>query len=658
MGDTQVVQVDLGDGQICHVAVDLDKVPALQSQPPNHRHQVITSWIKQEIAAGNLQIANSSEPSLMPPPTSMEVTTGSLKRGRSLTPNSITPTSTPVNRSVSSSPSQPAKKPCVQTPCSPIVSLLPSNSVDTPVKSPVQIVPVSQHSKISPSKMDEVNNLISSLRTLEEGFGDKIGVMNKLIHDTKEGLQPMVTSLSSKVTKELEPQVNTLKASMDTIKPAISTLRKDIHNEDTGVVPRLNKLEVKVDSTKKKIDALTREIPMPTTGPTTWTSTAILERFEELEADVLKLNQQVQKQEVSLSIVASWSDVMFHQIHSLQEQLYHNTARHMQNELIIGGIKQTKKENCREAAINFFQDKLGITAKQNEVWYGYRKGSTTTKTINGQKVKCPPQMVVRVAFHLRELVMQNAKKLKDVVDPVGKYKFFVFPHLPEAFRAARTKFKKIIADLAKKPGPTPRTRITGTKMFVNGNIYSEIIEPPPPSKVVNRMQMYGEKIQNIPLIKTRVENRKGNKFYGYAVRAKTLQTVDMAYVKIRAAHPFTRHIMCVYHAAEVKGSCEDGEWFGDQTIQAVFDANGYENVAMFIVRIPGDQQIGAQRFEVIRMLSQELAEMLNNQTDKEPWDAEINPFEETLLKDNNESEELDEHSSQMDSQTTGAVEDW
>ena len=111
-----------------------------------------------------------------------------------------------------------------------------------------------------------------------------------------------------------------------------------------------------------------------------------------------KLRSQMQKQETSLSIVASWSDVMFHQINSLQEQLYHNTARHMQNELIIGGVKQTKKENCRDAAIEFFQEKLGVTVKKEDVWYGYRKGSTTTKTINGQKIKCPPQMVVRVAF--------------------------------------------------------------------------------------------------------------------------------------------------------------------------------------------------------------------------------------------------------------------
>ena len=89
--------------------------------------------------------------------------------------------------------------------------------------------------------------------------------------------------------------------------------------------------------------------------------------------------------------------------------------------------------------------------------------------------------------------MTNAPKLKNRVDPEGKFKYFVFPHLPEAFRAARAKFKKIIADLEKKRTTKPCTRITGTKLFVDGGVYQPLIQPPSPSKVVNRMQLYGDK---------------------------------------------------------------------------------------------------------------------------------------------------------------------
>ena len=50
--------------------------------------------------------------------------------------------------------------------------------------------------------------------------------------------------------------------------------------------------------------------------------------------------------------------------------------------------------------------------------------------------------VVRLAHHLRDDVMRNAKNLKGLVDPVGQYKYYIFPHLPEAFRAARAKYKE------------------------------------------------------------------------------------------------------------------------------------------------------------------------------------------------------------------------
>ena len=154
---------------------------------------------------------------------------------------------------------------------------------------------------------------------------------------------------------------------------------------DKGVQPRLTRLEKKVSDTKKALDAVNQTVPMPTTGPTMWTSEAIQDHFQEMEAEMWQLRQKVDQQNVSLSIVASWSDVMFQQIHSLQEQLYHNTSRHMQNKLIIGGIKQTTHENCKTAAIKFFKDKLSLTIAPKDVWYGYRKGSSTTRTVDGQR---------------------------------------------------------------------------------------------------------------------------------------------------------------------------------------------------------------------------------------------------------------------------------
>ena len=322
---------------------------------------------------------------------------------------------------------------------------------------------------------------------------------------------------------------------------------------------------------------------------------------------------------------------MVKEVCSLQEQVFNNLSKTMQNELVLGGVAQIRKENCKTAAKEFFKNKVKVEVDDKDIWYAYRKGSGTMKTIDGERIKCPPQLVARVAPHVKDLVMQNAKNLKGQVDPEGKYKYYVFPNLPEAFRATCAKYKSKVDKISEDNASLPdhqkkKVRVTGTKCFINGVVETELVQPPPPSKVVNRMQLYSESIAEIPLVKTKTETRKGSTFCGYAVRAKMLNTVDMAYVKIRASHPFARHIMLAYNVADHKGSCEDGEWFGDLTMKKVLDDSGLKNVALFMVRIAGEQQIGSQRFNVIRDLSQELITLLNNQVDKAPWDLFGDPF--------------------------------
>ena len=52
-----------------------------------------------------------------------------------------------------------------------------------------------------------------------------------------------------------------------------------------------------------------------------------------------------------------------------------------------------------------------------------------------------------------------------------------------------------------------------------------------------------------------------------------------------------------------------------------------KDVAFFVTREAGDQQIGPQRFDIIRLLAEELVAKLDKQMDKTPWDAQVNPFQ-------------------------------
>ena len=163
-------------------------------------------------------------------------------------------------------------------------------------------------------------------------------------------------------------------------------------------------------------------------------------------------------------------------------------------------------------------------------------------------------------------------------------------------------------------------KVTGTKYFVNGVVQPGLIQPPHPSRVAHRVQIYGEELTKLELIKANTEERLGSKFFGYAVWARTLRTIDMAYLKIRVLHPYARHIMMAFSAAGEKGSCDDGEYFGDLALVKEIDHSNLSNIALFVARQTGDRQLGAQRFEAIRLVAQELVMKLHNDQQQSAWE--------------------------------------
>ena len=361
---------------------------------------------------------------------------------------------------------------------SPVLSLVTStpNSLTDPVfLVPTQVPPLTT---TSPGEIaDNVKmalSLVDSLEQLETGFGDKISEMNKALHDVK-GLSSSVRTLTDDVEKNVKPQQAHLTK-------AVNDLKDDIHRDGSGVEPCLKELEHKVaaSSSITQVTDPTTSLPF-----TTWSADQIQSKFTSMQDNIDRLKVKLEAQSVNLSIVAGWSDVIVQDNRSLQDQIHHNVSRHLQNELIIGGVRQVPREGCKQAAINFFKTKLKIKFDNKDVWTAFCQGSTVTKVIDGQQVKCPPQLVVRVAPNLCEKVMKNAKNLKGQSDPEDHFKYYVFPHSPEAFRATRAKHKNFIDQTNKDNATSQRkkkVKITGTKCMVNGLVKTGIIEPPLPVK--------------------------------------------------------------------------------------------------------------------------------------------------------------------------------
>ena len=84
--------------------------------------------------------------------------------------------------------------------------------------------------------------------------------------------------------------------------------------------------------------------------------------------------------------------------------------------------------------------------------------------------------------------------------------------------------------------------------------------------------------------------------------------------------PRARHIMFAYDIQGQKGSCDDGEFFGDLQIAKHLKKTETKDVAVFVTRLCGPHQLGAKRFQIIRTLVDELLQIMQRAEDSGPVD--------------------------------------
>ena len=88
--------------------------------------------------------------------------------------------------------------------------------------------------------------------------------------------------------------------------------------------------------------------------------------------------------------------------------------------------------------------------------------------------------------------------------------------------------------------------------------------------------------------------------------------------------------MMAYDISTVKGSCDDGEYFGDLRIVEAMQRQNLHNVAFFVARSVG-RKLGAKRFDIIDTVIQELITLLDDLGNEDPLDINIPDWDKTQL---------------------------
>ena len=76
-------------------------------------------------------------------------------------------------------------------------------------------------------------------------------------------------------------------------------------------------------------------------------------------------------------------------IAAVKKQVQFNTSKHHTNDLLVGGIYEYKKQDCRKAALKFFRERMKLTVAENEVIRANRTGQPHEYIKDGVHITCP-----------------------------------------------------------------------------------------------------------------------------------------------------------------------------------------------------------------------------------------------------------------------------
>ena len=88
-----------------------------------------------------------------------------------------------------------------------------------------------------------------------------------------------------------------------------------------------------------------------------------------------------------------------------------------------------------------------------------------------------------------------------------------------------------------------KARLVGKKFLVNNKPFVEVIHPPTPLEILRAVEMHEEWLDKIDFVESAIHRVQGNVFRGYAVCLSKLQSVHLAYCKLRGLFPSRDHIM-------------------------------------------------------------------------------------------------------------------
>ena len=264
------------------------------------------------------------------------------------------------------------------------------------------------------------------------------------------------------------------------------------------------------------------------------------ETIKQLKSRVDQQAYRSSQNEKNIASLANIAEVQSISMKRMKNNIMMNAAKHMRNELIIGGIQYREDEDIIDATTCFFNQKMKLYPGGTDILEAERGASGPTRVINGRSVKVPLVMFAKVSPQFAMVVQKLTWRLVKLKGPVDGYGYYVHASAPEGHRAAREKYVPGVHKIKKGNAALPPNDPAWKKFkFLGPNFYieDELIEnpfyPPTPNELLNINIAMLQMMDSVEFQRSTVHEESGSKFTAYAANLLSSEILKAAYIKIR-----------------------------------------------------------------------------------------------------------------------------
>ncbi len=373
---------------------------------------------------------------------------------------------------------------------------------------------------------------------------------------------------------------NVLIPCLMSIQDQLKKLNRRIDHPQKGLIPRVKKVSDQADDNSARILKL------------------------EIENEMLRNNQKIM-----MGILQKQSE----EIESLKSKSEDLTGRSMQHNILIHNYEYAQDpdmKDMRPVVHAFLLEKMQITADSREVYVAHKLNQSGQSNI----------IVAKINLALKNDIFENIGRLKDVKNSQNQ-PIFVTDQQPEGLRARR-KDARDLADSYKEENKhlpdaqKPKIEVRRDRLYVNKELIRNPCVAPTPRDILEVDPDELDKLEKIKFTESNVHGEKGSNFRALGTKISSRAEMRRAYKKVRRQYPHATHVMCGYAFKKPQdkmeyGKQDDGEWGGSHRILELLTVKKCANIAVFVIREFGGQEIGPNRFTHIRDCTTQVLKKMN-----------------------------------------------